>query len=153
MQNPAPTRKRPAPGTSPMMQQPMPQQPYQYPQIPDNTDFSNFDFSNPIPTDQQYSNPSAFNSNNVSYDLNASQPPAYGSNLPAQPSTELVRRTRDQQLAAQNGQQELWNEYGSMPGQMDDEDERDLDARVAMAKKDAQGKRKQIPPFVQKLSR
>jgi heat shock transcription factor len=36
---------------------------------------------------------------------------------------------------------------------MDEEDEQDLDVKVALAKKDAQGKRKQIPPFVQKLSR
>ena len=34
-----------------------------------------------------------------------------------------------------------------------EEDEEDLETKVALAKRDAQGKRKQIPPFVQKLSR
>lgn len=155
LQNAANTRKRPAPGASPMVQQPamQQQQPYHYQQLPDNTDFSNFDFSNPLPTDQTYSDPSAFETNNFSYGLNTSQPPTYGSNLAPVPSTELVRRTRNQQLAPQNGQQEQWNGYGNMSGQVDDEDEQDLDMKVALAKKDAQGKRKQIPPFVQKLSR
>ena len=131
----------------------MPQQTFQYQQQPENNDFSNFDFSNPLPTDQNYTDSSAFNPNDFSYNFNTSQPPAYGSNLAPAPSTELVRRTRNQQLAPQNGQQEQWNGMGNMGGQMDEENERDLDARVALAKKDAQGKRKQIPPFVQKLSR
>ncbi len=120
--------------------------------MPDNADFSNFDFSN-LPTDQTYSDPAAFDNNNFSYNLNTAQPPAYSSNLNAPTSQELVRRTRNQQLAPQNGQQELWNGYNNMPGQHDDEDEAELERRVAAAKKDAQGKRKQIPPFVQKLSR
>ena len=122
--------------------------------MPDTTDFSNFDFSN-LPADQSYSDPSTFDSNNFSYNLNAAQQPSYGSNLNAQPSQELVRRARNQQLAApQNGQQEMWNGYNNnVPVQYEDEDENELDRRVAAAKKDAQGKRKQIPPFVQKLSR
>lgn len=121
--------------------------------MPDNNDFTNFDFSNPLPSDQTFSQPSAFDSNDFSYNLNAAQPPTYGSNLNAQPSTELVRRARNQQLAPQNGQQELWNGVNNMTGQYDDEDEAELERKVADAKKDAQGKRKQIPPFVQKLSR
>jgi heat shock transcription factor len=40
-----------------------------------------------------------------------------------------------------------------MSGQNDDENEQELEKKVALAKRDAQGKRKQIPPFVQKLSR
>lgn len=40
-----------------------------------------------------------------------------------------------------------------MNGQNEDDDEQDLDRKVQLAKRDAQGKRKQIPPFVQKLSR
>jgi heat shock transcription factor len=47
----------------------------------------------------------------------------------------------------------MWNGYNNVPGQYEDEDETELERRVAAAKKDAQGKRKQIPPFVQKLSR
>lgn len=142
----------------PAMQPQQQQQPYQYQQLPNNPDFANFDFSNPIPADQPYSDPSAaFDSNNFSYGLNNQQQQTYGGNLApanANPSTELVRRTRNQQLAPQNGQQqEQWNGFGNMGGQIDDEDEQDLDMKVALAKKDAQGKRKQIPPFVQKLSR
>lgn len=133
----------------------MPQPTYQYSHMPENPDFSNFDFSNPLPADQTYPDPSAFDGNNFNYAVNKSQQPTYGSNVQVQPSTELVRRARNQQLAPQSGpqQQEQWNGYGNVGAQVDDEDEYDLDQRVALAKKDAQGKRKQIPPFVQKLSR
>lgn len=154
MQNTAASRKRPAPGTTPMDQKPViPQQNYQYQQPPTNTDFSNFDFSNALPNDQSYNDPSAFDTNSFSYAMNNSQAPQYGTNLGPQPSTDLVRRTRNQQMAPQNGQQEQWGGYGNVSGQVEDEDEQDLDVRVALAKKDAQGKRKQIPPFVQKLAR
>ena len=40
-----------------------------------------------------------------------------------------------------------------MEGRVQEEDEQELDMKVQLAKRDAQGKRKQIPPFVQKLSR
>ena len=40
-----------------------------------------------------------------------------------------------------------------MEGSVQEEDEAELDMKVQAAKRDAQGKRKQIPPFVQKLSR
>jgi heat shock transcription factor len=120
--------------------------------MPDNPNFSNFDFAN-LPTDQTYSDPSAFDNNNFSYNLNNAQQPAYGSNLNTPTSQELVRRTRNQQLAPQNGQQEMWNGFNNATGQYEDEDEAELERRVAAAKTDAQGKRKQIPPFVQKLSR
>jgi heat shock transcription factor len=135
----------------------MPQQQYQYQQIPNTTDFPDFDFSAPLPGDPTYSDPSAFDSNNFSYDLNTAQPQTFtgaANNLAPVPSTELVRRSRNQQLAPQNGQQEQWNGFGNAGApNMDEEDEQDLDVKVALAKKDAQGKRKQIPPFVQKLSR
>ena len=68
-----------------MMQQPamqQQQQPFPYQQLPNNPDYTNFDFSNPIPTDQTYSDPSAaFDNNNFSYGLNNQQPQTYGSNL------------------------------------------------------------------------
>jgi len=169
MQSSAQSRKRPAPGASPLVQQQStPQQPaYSYQQIPENADF-NFDFSQPFNADQTFSDtPFAPNSDFASYLQNAAQNPTYESGLPpALPqtsSTELVKRPRNQQLAPpQNGgqqsqQQEQWNGgngYGSkMNGRTDEEDEQDLDRKVQLAKKDAQGKRKQIPPFVQKLSR
>ena len=155
-------RKRPAPGTSPMVQQPNAAQAnYQYQQQPlDNTtDFgNNFDFSNAFPTDQTYADPNNFDPNNFSYNLNSQQPQTYGGNSFAPtPSTELVRRSRNQMLQPQGqGQgQDAWGGggyQGNMNGSAEEEDEQDLDAKVALAKKDAQGKRKQIPPFVQKLS-
>ncbi|KAK5112667.1 hypothetical protein LTR85_011178 [Meristemomyces frigidus] len=160
MQQAAGSRKRPAPGTSPMPQQqptpPMPAYPYQ--QIPENPDFGNFDFSQPYNPDQTFSDPAfAVGNNDFAYLQNTAQAPAYGSTpaLPTAPSTDLVRRTRNQQLATQQvpQQQEQWNGgTGNMPGQGDEETEQDLDMKVQLAKRDAQGKRKQIPPFVQKLS-
>ncbi|KAK5681116.1 Heat shock transcription factor [Elasticomyces elasticus] len=152
--------KRPAPRASPMpVQQQNGQQPvYQYQQTPENPDFNLFDFSTPFNAEQLPvdANGVAQDSNNLSYLQNTSQAPTYGSNLAAAPSTDLVRRARNQQLATQNGgqqQQEQWNGgFGAMDGHAYDEDEQDLATRVSSAKRDAQGKKKSIPPFVQKLS-
>ena len=155
MQRNPSSRKRAAPGASPMMQQPGAQNTFDYSQIPQNTDFGNFDFSQ-YPIDQSFQDPSLNDPNAFAAGLNASQVPAYGSNLaPVAPSTDLVRRTRNHQLAPQViQQQEQWNGgYNNMGGQNDDENEQELEKKVALAKRDAQGKRKQIPPFVQKLSR
>ncbi|KAF2087563.1 hypothetical protein K490DRAFT_11203, partial [Saccharata proteae CBS 121410] len=64
---------------------------------------------------------------------------------------QLVRRNNNNQLATRN-----FPEYGNaMPNQHgweNAEDEEDLEAQALKAKRDAQAKRKQIPPFVQKLS-
>lgn len=66
---------------------------------------------------------------------------------------QLVRRNPNHQLAPAP-RQSHWEGYAS-PGQqwehMDNDEE--LEQKAAVAKKDAQAKRKQIPPFVQKLSR
>lgn len=136
------------------MQQPQYQQ---YQQMPDNPDFSNFDFSNTFPTDQTFADPSLGDANNsFAAAFNTSQPQTYGSNIapaPA-PSTDLVRRARNQQLAPQPGYQEQWN--GGMGGNStnpEDDDLEELKRRAEIAKNEARGKRKQIPPFVQKLSR
>lgn len=65
------------------------------------------------------------------------------------PSNQLVRRNTNQQLAARD-----YGAYGQVgqPG-WEHEDDEDLEAQAMRAKKEAQAKRKQIPPFVQKLSR
>ena len=159
MQQAMASRKRAAPGASPMVQQqPTPPQPsYQYApppqQVPESNDFSNFDFSQPMfSADQGFpTDPTVGDSSNFSASaMNASQLPTYGS-LPQ--STDLVRRTRNQQIAPPG--QEQWNgsAFSNTHARNEEEDEQDLDMKVAMAKRDAQGKRKQIPPFVQKLSR
>lgn len=81
--------------------------------------------------------------------INPSMPPG---------SNQLVRRNPNQQLATRG--RPAWPDPngGMQPSQtpwesVDDEDERDLEQRALAAKRDAQAKRKQIPPFVQKLSR
>ena len=155
MQRNPSNRKRAAPGASPMMQQPGAQSAFDYSQLPQNTDFGNFDFSQ-YPIDQSFQDPSLSDPNAFAAGLNASQAPAYGNSLaPVAPSTDLVRRARNHQLAPQaTQQQDQWNGgYNNMSGQNDDENEQELEKKVALAKRDAQGKRKQIPPFVQKLSR
>ena len=156
LQNTQPSRKLAAPGASPMLQQPPLQNPYPYSMPDTNSDFSNFDFAN-LPPEQTYDS-NAFDNNNFSYNLNTAQQPAYGNNPNAPTSQELVRRSRNNQLAPAQAQQTAMQQGSAGEGwngisQYDDEDEAELERRVAAAKKDAQGKRKQIPPFVQKLSR
>lgn len=74
------------------------------------------------------------------------------------PSNQLVRRHPNQQLVSRgnNGWHDTSDSAGG-PGQSAweamDEGEEDLEQRALVAKKEAQAKRKQIPPFVQKLSR
>lgn len=69
-------------------------------------------------------------------------------------SGQLVRRNPNQQLAPapRRGQ---WDGYPSPAPQWENiaDDDEELEQKAAVAKKDAQAKRKQIPPFVQKLSR
>ena len=69
---------------------------------------------------------------------------------------QLVRRQPNQQVVARNPNtwQDVDGMAGAMPGveQMVDEED-DLEQKAMAAKKEAQAKRKQIPPFVQKLSR
>jgi heat shock transcription factor len=69
------------------------------------------------------------------------------------PTGQLVRRNTNQQLtpAARRNQ---WEGFPSPTQQWETvDDDEELDQKAAVAKKDAQAKRKQIPPFVQKLSR
>lgn len=73
---------------------------------------------------------------------------------PDMSSGQLVRRNPNQQLATapRRGQ---WDGYPSPTQQWENmvDDDEELEQKAAIAKKDAQAKRKQIPPFVQKLSR
>ncbi|KAH8733208.1 hypothetical protein GQ44DRAFT_766262 [Phaeosphaeriaceae sp. PMI808] len=66
-------------------------------------------------------------------------------------SGQLIRRNQNQQLAPRRGQ---WDGFPSPTQQQWEtvDDEEELEQKAALAKKDAQTKRKQIPPFVQKLS-
>lgn len=124
---------------------PQAQMPYQ--QLSDNADFSTFDFSNPFTADQSFPDAAFADALNVPDNV------TFTANAAPSSSTDLVRRARNQHGILGDGQQEQWSGIANLSGQSQEEDEEDLDMKVAMAKRDAQGKRKQIPPFVQKLSR
>jgi heat shock transcription factor, other eukaryote len=69
-------------------------------------------------------------------------------------SGQLVRRNQNQQLAARGSTP--WDAFASgQQGGWDhvEEEDEELEQKAMIAKREAQAKRKQIPPFVQKLSR
>ncbi|KAF2418016.1 hypothetical protein EJ08DRAFT_599789 [Tothia fuscella] len=160
MQRPLATRKRNAPGASPTPQQPLQQQFNNNAAFSDNTTFDNgfaggWDNTNNVPN--QFNDPSVFDQNLYDGGLNGSLILDNGGGLNSGlPSSQLVRRNPNQQLVSRP--QSSWQDSGGNTGQMveapwppvDEED--DLEQRALAAKKDAQAKRKQIPPFVQKLS-
>jgi heat shock transcription factor len=143
------TRKRRAPGASPQA----PTQTYQH--------------DIPAPA-EQYMN---WNDGTAGADLNFNDPPLYdnygtslggghnrvvsldGYNDGAEMSGQLVRRNTNQQLAPAPRRNQ-WDGFPSPTQQWETvDDDEELEQKAAVAKKDAQAKRKQIPPFVQKLSR
>lgn len=74
---------------------------------------------------------------------------------PTSISSQLVRRNPNQQLTTRG---RTWQDGApagmhQTAGAWDDEDEAELEQKAMAAKRDAVAKRKQIPPFVQKLSR
>lgn len=157
MQGQMPSRKRAAPGASPMP-------PQQAAQGFNNVNFGNFadtsfDSNNQFLNSNMvegingagnpYGDPSNFDSsflNTMTGNMSAASANAA--------SNQLIRRNANQQLAARGddgwadfdgtGQVSEWNN--------NEGNEEDLETRALAAKKDAQAKRKQIPPFVQKLS-
>ncbi len=94
----------------------------------------------------------------------------YGAGFP-QPSTAIARRQPNRALVStaprtvfDAGVPESWAGFGDDPGllqtpsstnaSLDEHDSVELlEERAQIAKREAQSKRKQIPPFVQKLSR
>ncbi|GAB7343792.1 hypothetical protein MBLNU457_1765t1 [Dothideomycetes sp. NU457] len=146
MQQQSGSRKRAAPGTSPMPQQPPSPQPgYQ------------FDQGSPMVPDPSFSQFNAENFANTTFDPNIY--PSFGlgqpANLPtvkSSPSNQLVRRNTNQQLMVGNQAQDQWLAPPTTGAawEVNDSDQ-ELDRKAAMAKRDAQAKRKQIPPFVLKL--
>lgn len=108
-----------------------------------------------------YPDPSLYDSNMYTTNTNGSIPQVSGTNLPTDPATysgQLVKRNTNQQLAARgrspwetfNGDSGGGQQAGGWENTDDDEE---LEQKAMLARKDAQSKRKQIPPFVQKLSR
>jgi len=114
-------------------------------------------------------NPAAYNMNNYNVQANPGHSMSqggYDSTIPA-PSTQLARRPVNRQLVptaqrtTYDNSTDPWGQFGdeSMDPQnntsaMAENDNIELlEEKAAVAKRDAQAKRKQIPPFVQKLSR
>jgi heat shock transcription factor, other eukaryote len=165
MSRPIPSRKRAAPGASPIVPQPeQPQYVAAQPNQPTEDTYESYiDWSDPIfslqgssGVNQASYNTGAYPNAGFNSDINASNlaPP-----VPVQTAQnvgQLVKRNTSQQLARQERGQ--W-EMGSVGAQSQppnwevDEDDAELEQQALEAKKDAQSKRKQIPPFVQKLSR
>jgi heat shock transcription factor len=144
-----PSRKRPAPGSSPINQQ------LQMPPSMDygpSTDHMLWAISNGLSTLPDPSgtfDPAIYN--------NMSSP----ATLP-ETSTQLARRPANQQMVTQGayngGVNELWSGTMEDRSQQPKEewtnsDDAALARKAHMAKKEAISKRKSIPPFVQKLSR
>ncbi|KAF2140682.1 uncharacterized protein K452DRAFT_309798 [Aplosporella prunicola CBS 121167] len=110
--------------------------------------FMNWSDTNPMANVPAYTDPTLFDQNFVGSMQNGMY--ANGQRLATEvPSTELVRRNNNHQLAHK------YDYAGGLPGHAGWEavdDEEDLEAQALKARKEAQAKRKQIPPFVQKLS-
>jgi heat shock transcription factor len=109
--------------------------------------------------------PTAFKMNN--YGAGAGTHPQYDPSVAA-PSTQIARRPNNRQLVPTvqrnpyDNSGDPWGPFGddsildpqSNGGRMEENDNIELlEEKAAVAKRDAQSKRKQIPPFVQKLSR
>lgn len=181
MQAQSRSRKRAAPGASPNMQQEAGvQQPsFQYGSMQDSP-FNNIDalggYRNPLGNDttvNSYDNFNPLDPNYFNPTLNGGQSQTFGANAPApaptpappHPSNQLVRRDTNQQLTTRTPQRSQWTSFSNNNNNnqrpadnrvwenMEEDEEQDVDTKAAIAKKDAQAKRKQIPPFVQKLSR
>lgn len=173
MQAQSRNRKRaaPAPGASSSAQQEAAiQQPFQYSTLQDSP-FNNDSlgsYRNPLPSEAaaaaSYDDFNPLDPNFYNTALNSAQPQTFSTNVaapaPPNPSNQLVRRDTNQQLTTRTPQRVPWATFNqTLPSEnrvwenMEEEDEQDIDTKAAIAKKDAQAKRKQIPPFVQKLSR
>jgi heat shock transcription factor len=116
------------------------------------------------PENAGFPDSSAYNMN--AYGENGLSQAPYDQSVPAAASTQLTRRPVNRQLVP-TGQRpydntaDPWGQFGDESildpqgnGPMEENDNIELlEEKAAVAKRDAQSKRKQIPPFVQKLSR
>ncbi len=156
MSSPNP-RKRPAPGVPPMA--PMPQIPQSFSPVPPDPVFrwnGGVDSNGFVDTGSPGVNSFAM----------LPTPGTYGQAVPT-PSTALARRQNSRALvptaprAPFDRTSDGWSGYGEDPSYhqagtptVDEHDNIErLEEMAQRAKREAQAKRKQIPPFVQKLSR
>lgn len=97
-----------------------------------------------------YNDPALYDPNIMGGIQNGGVPYVNGQRVPTDqvPSNQLVRRSTNHQLTSRD-----YGGYGNVSQNgWENEDDEDLEAMALRARKEAQAKRKQIPPFVQKLS-
>lgn len=94
-----------------------------------------------------YQDASVYGTNSTNYAANNQQPSNQLTRRP--PTSQVVTRPRFENATVQPWIEEL---NSAAEGAWADDIE-DLEQRAQVAKKEAQAKRKQIPPFVQKLNR
>lgn len=161
------SRKRPAPGASPVPFQQQQQQPL----LNDASHLTDEQFLNWEPplkavSTNAYSDPSLYSPQLFNASFTSSVPQVDGGQLAPAPSpisNQLVRRNINQQVAprqqwlAVNNNDDVWADFGSALGAQtgvdQSEQEEELDQRAAAVKRQALAERKQIPPFILKLSR
>jgi heat shock transcription factor len=148
-------RKRPAPGASPMVTMTPLQQPYS----PNQPDRVIGGWTGAADGGPGFVEPPPPNVNSFTM---MSPPGTYG---PPAASTALARRPPQRALVHPQFDPEAWSAFAEnnnsyLQPQADNMSENEgietierLEERALRAKKEAQAKRKQIPPFVQKLSR
>lgn len=161
---PTGSRKRPAPGASPIVQQHQPTT-ISINNTPSQLSSEQYlqwqqqNLGTPPPGNADQSNnygPYMYNGMNLYNGM--SQP----SSTPNPASTQITRRPTSQQLVSRTNYTDSGNESWpivtedglSKPSEqpwLNPND--DLDQKAQFARRDTQAKRKQIPPFVQKLSR
>ncbi|KAH6843575.1 hypothetical protein B0T12DRAFT_457742 [Alternaria alternata] len=142
------SRKRRAPGASPQA----PTQTYQH-DIPAPTD-PYMDWSNPTAgADMNFTDPPLYDNYGQSMGGGHNRVVSLDGYTDGTEMTgQLVRRNTNQQLAPAPRRNQ-WDGFPSPTQQWETvDDDEELEQKAAIAKKDAQAKRKQIPPFVQKLS-
>lgn len=161
-------RKRAAPGSSPAVQNTQVPQPYpaNFPQMSeDNANFLLRSQQGAKSTPYQDPSGGYYGSHD-----GLSQTPYDQSVSAITPSTQLARRPMSRQQLVSTGQRQAfdvtgtgdpWGQFGDdsavvenqNPGMEVNDDIGMLEEKATVAKREAQAKRKQIPPFVQKLSR
>ena len=151
------SRKRPAPGADPAPYPPQMQIPAPAYNDGLGQQLSNDQFLQWGQTGQSAAG-SSYNDN--SYAMNANTYPQNNPQHVPQPSNQLTRRSMAQITALMpqpNQDGNTWMEAANGVPQPADadwgNDIQDLEVKAQVAKKEAQAKRKQIPPFVQKLNR
>lgn len=153
------SRKRPAPGTSPVAKQQAPPSSHYSMNSPavSNEQAIQWGADNGTSGTSTYPDPSG------SFNPNIYNTFAQAQVRPSEPSNQLTRRPASQRVITRgspftNGESETWPGYtnGALQPPREEnwvKDDDNLEQKAMAAKREAQTRRKLIPPFVQKLSR